>query len=115
VPLIPQSQELGLEWDISALKRSGRPTQVTVPENVVAIHSMILSKNIHWKDSAAETLVISQERVGSSIYEILDMKKLPAKLVPKCLNADQKRDWALASQAILGRFQQDHVGFLTIL
>ena len=41
--------------------------------------------------SMAEQLAISRERVGSIIHEDLDMRKLSAKLVPKCLNADQKR------------------------
>jgi hypothetical protein len=48
------------------------------------------------------------------IHEILDMRKLSAKWVPKCLNADQKRDRVLVSQAILDRFRQDPGGFLTV-
>jgi hypothetical protein len=85
---------------------------VTIPENLDAIHSMILDD---WRISAkkiAETLAIYQERVGYIIHKkILDMRKLSAKWVPKCLNADQKRDRVLASQAILDPFQQDPVGF----
>ena len=38
----------------------------------------------------AEQLGISRERVGSIMHEDLDMRKLSAKWVPKCLNADQK-------------------------
>jgi hypothetical protein len=57
-----------------------------------------------WKNTVsakdiAETLAISRERVGYILHEILDMRKLSAKWVPKCLNADHKRDQALASQA----------------
>jgi hypothetical protein len=37
----------------------------------------------------AETLVITQERVGYIIHDILDMRKLSAKWVSKWLNADQ--------------------------
>ena len=40
--------------------------------------------------SIAEQLGISRERVGPIIHEDLDMRKLFAKWVPKCLNADQK-------------------------
>jgi hypothetical protein len=55
---------------------------------------------------------MSREREGLYIiHEILDMRKLSAKLVPKCLNAVQKSDRVLASQAILGRFRWDAVGF----
>jgi hypothetical protein len=93
---------------------SGRPTQVTIPENVDA---MILDD---WRISiknilVAETLAISRERVGYIIHVIIDMRKLSAKLVPKCLNADQKRDWVLASQAIFDQFRWDPVGFFNHL
>jgi len=51
--------------------------------------------------SIAEQLGISRERVGSIIHEDLDMRKLSAKWVPKCLNADQKRQRCQSSQQIL--------------
>jgi len=44
----------------------------------------ILTKSIN------EQLGISRERVGSIIHEDLDMRKLSAKWIPKCLKADQK-------------------------
>jgi len=44
---------------------------------------------------------MSRERVGFIIHDVFDMKKLSAKLVPKCLNADQKRDHVVDSQVIL--------------
>jgi hypothetical protein len=88
---------------------SGRPTQVTIPE---AIHSMILDDRRISAKKIAETLafLLSRERVGHIIHEILDMRNLPTKWVPKCLSADR----VLASQAILDRFRRDPVGFLTV-
>jgi hypothetical protein len=62
----------------------------------------------------AETLAITREGEGYNIYEILDMRKLSAKWVPKCLNADHKCDRPLASQVIFDRFRWDPVGFLTV-
>jgi len=41
--------------------------------------------------SIAEQLRVWRERVGSIIQEDLDIRKLSAKWVPKCVNADQKR------------------------
>jgi hypothetical protein len=70
---------------------------VTIPENVDAIHSMILDERGISAKKIAQTLAISRERVGSIIHEILDMRKLLAKWVPKRLNADQKHDRVLAS------------------
>jgi hypothetical protein len=58
-----------------------------------------------------ETLAISRERAGYIIQEILDMRKLSAKWVPKWLNVDQKRDRVLPLQVICDRFRRDPVGF----
>jgi hypothetical protein len=75
-------------------EHSGRPTQVAIPENVDAIHSMILDDRRISTNKIAETLAISRETVGYIIHKILGMRKLSAKWVPKCLNADQKHDRA---------------------
>ena len=57
--------------------------------------------------SIAEQLGISRERVGSIIHEDLDMRKLSAKCVPKCLNADQKRQQCQSSEQYLEFFRRD--------
>jgi hypothetical protein len=49
---------------------------VTIPENMDAIHSMILDNLRISAKKTAETLATSQERVGYIIQEILDMRKL---------------------------------------
>ena len=51
-------------------------------------------------ESIAEQLGISRERVGSIIHEDLDMQKLSAKWVPKCLNVDQKRQRCQSSEQL---------------
>ena len=54
------------------------------------IHELILEDWRILAKSIAEQLGISPEMVESIIHEDLDMHKLSAKWVPKCLNADQK-------------------------
>jgi hypothetical protein len=49
---------------------SGTTKQVTVPENVDAIHSMILDDQRISTTKTAETLEISQERVRYAIHKI---------------------------------------------
>jgi len=61
--------------------------------------------------SVAEQLGISRERVGSIIHEDLDMRRLSAKWVPKCLNVDQKRQGCQSSEQILDFFRCDPNGF----
>jgi hypothetical protein len=58
---------------------SGRPIQVTVPESVEAIHSIILDNQRISTKRKEETQVIFWEMVGCIIQEILDMGKLSAK------------------------------------
>jgi hypothetical protein len=77
---------------------------VRIPENVDAVHSMILDDRRISAKEIAETLAISRERVGYISQEILDMRKLSAKWAPKYLNAVLKHDRVLASQAIWTEF-----------
>jgi len=71
--------------------RPGRPKTVTTPEIIDQFHGLILGDCRISAKSIAKQLGISCERVGSIVLEDLDMRKLSAKWVPKCLNADQKR------------------------
>jgi len=71
--------------------RPGRHKTVTTPEIIDQIHELILEDRRILAKSIAEQLGISPKRVGSIIHEDLDKRKFSAKWVPKCLNADQKR------------------------
>jgi len=84
--------------------RPGRPKTVTTPEFIDQIHELILEHRRISAISMAEQLGILRERVGSIIHEDLDMRKLSAKWVPKCLNADQKRQRCQSSEQILNFF-----------
>ena len=80
--------------------RPGRPKTVTTPEIIDQIHELILEERRISAKSIAEQLGISRERVGFIIHDDLDMRKLSAKRVPKCLNADQKRQRCQLSEQI---------------
>jgi len=77
---------------------------VTTLEIIDKIHELILEDRRISAKSTAEQLGISRERVGSIIHEDLDMWKLSAKWVPKCLNADQKRQRCQLSEQYLEFF-----------
>lgn len=85
--------------------RPGRPKTVTTPEIIDQIHELILEDRRISAKSIAEQLGISRERVGSIIHEDLDMRKLSAKWVPKCLNADEKRQRCQSSEQLLEFFR----------
>jgi histone-lysine N-methyltransferase SETMAR len=71
--------------------RPGRPKTVTTPEIIDQINELILEDRRISAKTIAEQLGISRERGGPNMHEDLYMRKLSAKWVPKCLNADQKR------------------------
>ena len=73
---------------------------MTTPEIIDQIHEVILEN----RRISAKSIAKQRERVGSIIHEELDMRKLPAKLVPKCLNADQKRQRSQSSEQNLEFF-----------
>jgi hypothetical protein len=63
--------------------------------------------------SRAEQLGISREWFESIIHEDLDVWKLSAKWVPKCLNADQKRQRRQSPEQLLEFFRRDPNNFLS--
>jgi len=106
------------EWpslNVVIFPRPGRPKTVTTPEIIVQVHELILEDRQILAKSIAEQLGISRERVGSIIHEDLDMWKLSANWVPKCLNADQKRQRCQSSEQLLEFFQRDPNTFLSRL
>ena len=84
--------------------RPERYKTVTTPEIIDQIHELILEDLRISTNSIAEQLGIPRERVGSITHEDLDMRKLSAKWVPKCLNADQKRQRCQSSEQICNFF-----------
>jgi len=95
--------------------RPARPKTVTTPEIIDQIHELILEDRRISAQSTAEQLSISRERVVSIIHEDLDMRKLSTKRVPKCLNADKKRQRCQSSEQLLEFFRRDPNDFLSRL
>jgi len=92
--------------------RPGRPKTVTMPEVINQIHDLILEDRQISAKSIAEQMGISRERGWSIIHEDLDMRKLSAKWVPKCLNADQKHQRCQSSEQHLEFYRCDPNDFL---
>ena len=86
--------------------------ELTTPDIIDQIHELISEDRRISAKPIAEQLGISRERVGSIIHEDLDMGKLSAKWVPKCLNADQKRQWCQLSEQLLEFFRRDPNDFV---
>jgi len=92
--------------------RPGRPKTLTTAQIIERIHELILEDGRISAKSIAEQLDISHERVGSNIHEDFDMQKISAKWVPKCLNADQKRQRCQPSEQNLEFFRREPNNFV---
>jgi len=88
------------DFSTCGASRPGRPETMTTPEIIDQIHESIFGDRRISAKSIAEQLGISREWVGSTIQEDLDMRKLSAKWVPKCLNVDQKRQRCQSSEQL---------------
>jgi len=77
---------------------------MTTPEIIDQSHELILEDRQFSAKSTAEQLSISRERAGSIIHEDLDMWKLSAQWVLKCLNADQKHQQCQSYEQLLEFF-----------
>ena len=91
-----------LDFSTFDAPHTGRPKTVTTPEIIDQVHELILEDGRISSKSIAEQLGFSRELVGFIIHEDLDMRKLSAKWVPKCLNADQKRQRCQSSEQLRG-------------
>jgi len=109
------AQFKGGDFSTCDAPRPGRLKTVTTPQIIDQIHELILEDRRISTKSIAEELGISRERVGSIIHEDLDMRKLSANWVPKCLNGDQKRQRSQSSEQLLEFFRSDPNDFLSRL
>jgi len=81
-----------------------RLTTVSTPEIIEHIHEVIFEDCRISAKSIAEQPGISRERVVSIINEDLDMRKISAKWIPKCLDTDQKLQPCRSFEQILELF-----------
>jgi len=92
------------DFSTCGTSRPGRTKTVTTPVIIDQIHKLMLEERRISVKSITEQPGISFEWVGSNINEDLDMRKLSAKWVPKCLNADQKRQRCQSCEQLLENF-----------
>jgi len=91
----------------------GRHKSVTAPEIIDQIHEAVVDDRRISSKSIAQQLGVSREQVRSNIHEDLDIRKLSAEWIPKCLNADRKRQRCQSSEQRLEFFRRDSNAFLS--
>ena len=87
--------------------RPGRHKTVTTPQIIDQIHELILEDGRISAKWIGEQLGISRERIWSTIHDYLDVRKLSANWVWKCLNSDQKSQLCQSAEQIWEFIRRD--------
>ena len=82
-------------------ERSGRPIEVSTPENVEKIHEMVLADRKVKVREIVDAIGISYGSVVSILNDQLGLRKLSARWVPRLLSIDHKRKRVTASKDCL--------------
>jgi len=92
--------------------RLGAPKTATTEDNVTKIHDLVLADRRLKIREIAETVEMSKGRVGHILHEILGMRKLSARWVPRLLTPDNKRNRGTTSERCLTLFKRNPKEFL---
>jgi len=91
--------------------RSGRPKEATNAEIVKQVHRIVLSDRKVKLRELAEAVGILKVRAGYILHDVLEMKKLLARWVPRLLTVDQKQQRVDNSTAGLALLQRNRADF----
>jgi len=81
--------------------RPGAPKTATTEDNVTKIHDLVLADRRLKIREIAETVGMSKDRVGQILHEILGIRKLSARWVPRLLTPDNKSHRETTSEQCL--------------
>jgi len=76
---------------VTGEERSGRPATNRTEENIAKVRQIVRENHRLTVRSIAEQVNINRETVMKNLTEVLDMRKVCAKMVPKELTEEQKQ------------------------
>ncbi|EGI57375.1 FLJ37770-like protein [Acromyrmex echinatior] len=91
--------------------RSGRPKEATNAEIAKQVHRIVLSDRKVKLRELTEVVGISKEQAGYILHDVLEMKKLSARWVPRLLIIDQKQQRVDDSTVGLALLQRNRADF----
>ena len=98
--------KLGRESCMDA-PRAGRPCTVTNEETVNEIHDIVMADRRVTIRKIVEETKASYGTVQSILVDVLHMKKLSSRWVPRMLSIDQKRQRVVCAQELLARIKRN--------
>ncbi|GFR27136.1 mariner transposase [Trichonephila clavata] len=97
---------------VSNEPRPGAPKIATTENNVTKIHDLVLADHRLKVSEIAEIVSISKDHVAHILHEILGIRKLSARWVPRLLTPDNKRNLVTTSEQCLALFKRNPKEFL---
>jgi len=92
--------------------RPGAPKTATAEDNVTKINDLVLADRRLKIREIDETVGMSKDRVSHILHEILGMRKLSARWVPRLLTPQNKRNRETTSEQCLTLFKRNTKEFL---
>lgn len=93
--------------DVEDDERSGRPSTSTIDENVKKVEKMVLNDRRITIREVADEVGISIGSCHNIFSNVLGMKRVAAKFIPKLLNFDQKNNRMNIAQELLNDVNDD--------
>lgn len=93
--------------EVNDLPRSGRPSTSSTEENVDKIKEMVLENRHYSLREIAQEMNMSHETARHILVDVLGMRKVAARLVPKDLNFLQKVNRSKVAEDMLERVNSD--------
>lgn len=90
---------------------TGRPVEVTTPENCTAVERLVMTDRRLKVQEIAETLGISCGSVETILHEKLGMSKVCARWVPRMLTSVQRADRVAISKELLALYEMNPAEF----
>jgi len=92
--------------------RPGAPKTATTEDNVTKLHDLVLADRRLKIREIAEAVGLSKDRVDHILHEILGMRKMSARWVPRLLTPDNKRNRETTSEQCLTLCKRNPKEFL---
>ena len=92
--------------------RSGRPADVTTPEMIDLVHKTVLQDRRMTIRQIGDIVGINHTAVENILANVLGMKKISARWVPRMLTMENKKNRLDISTRLLARFEVDPSDFL---